>query len=178
MEIVSGRNLKCKDLQGGVKKVWLFPFVKYSRSQITVLNELLIKFPDSTLYEFQCIGDIGITQAMNENEGGKYYDTSFDIQIDNHIEIMRFLNFDFRAVILDRAGNYRLLGLWNGIRCNSINKVSGSNKSDFNGFKLSFDGQEISEAPYFYDLDLILGDYLLQENGDYLLQENGYKIKL
>ena len=181
MEIVSGRNRNCKDLQGGIRKIWLFPFVKYSRSQITITNNVLTYFPATTIFEFETIGDFGIEQTMAENEGGKYYDISFEIQIDNHDEIMKFLNLDFRAVGLDRQGNYRLFGVYNGLTCNSVNKSSGSNKSDFNGFKLSFEGQEEKEAPFFYDLEVITAsdfDSLLQENGDFLLQENGFKIKL
>ena len=155
MEIISGRNRVCKDSQGGIKRIYLFPFVKYSRSQIQLNNNVLISFPSTEVFEFEVVGDLGVTQAMSENDGGKFFDISFEVLIDGHLEINKFLKKDFRAVILDRLGNYRLLGCFNGLTCNSVNKTTGSGKSDFNGFKLSFEGQEIKEAPFFYDLNVI-----------------------
>jgi hypothetical protein len=179
MEIISGRNLACKDSQGGIERLWLFKYIKYSRSQITIENNILTAFPPTDIYEFEFVGDVGVTENVEEDDGGKYYGINFDIKIDNHIEIQKFLDFDFRAVALDRLGNYRLLGVWNGLTCTSINKNTGSNKSDYNGFILSFEGQELIESPYFYDISIITeNSYLLQENGDFILQENGFKIIL
>ena len=181
MEIVSGINSRCKNAQGGVKKLWLMPYIKYSRSQIVLNGNILTSFPSSTLYEFESIGDVSFDENMQENEGGKFFNIAFQIRTDKDAEVRNFLKFDFRAVGLDRLGNYRLLGTYNGLTCTSINKVSGSGKSDFNGFNLSFEGQEEKEAPYFYDLNVITGaggEFLLQENGSFILQENGFKILL
>ena len=181
MEIINGRNTVCKDSQGGVSNVWLFKYVKYNRSQIVIQNSELISFPESDIYEFEFIGDTGFNENIVEEDGGKYYQISFDIQIDGYTNPKKFLDFDYRAVALDRLGNFRLLGVYNGLTSPSVNKTTGSSKSDFNGLKLTFEGRELIESPYFYDIEVITGvqiGYLLQENGDYLLQENGFKIIL
>ena len=34
-----------KNLQGGVKTVYLFPFVKYNRTQVVTTGQLLTTFP-------------------------------------------------------------------------------------------------------------------------------------
>ena len=40
-------SLKCKDTLGGIKKIYLFPFVKYNRFQIEVQYLNLITFPNT-----------------------------------------------------------------------------------------------------------------------------------
>ena len=43
MEIINGYNRKCKDSVGGVRKVWLCKYVKYSRSQNRTKTRIYIK---------------------------------------------------------------------------------------------------------------------------------------
>lgn len=170
--IENGRDLRCKDLQGGISKLWLLPFVKYQRSQVKVLNMELVLIPSSDYYLFESFGEIAINQSMQENEGGKFYNFSFDLKIDDYFNIGNFLQKEFRVVALDRNNKTRMFGLWNGIKCESINFASGSSKSDFRGFNLKFEGQEILEAPFLNSINDLETNFLLQENGSYLLQEN------
>ena len=170
--INSGRDIKCKDFQGGISKLWLLPFAKYQRSQVSVVDMELVLFPSSDYYLFESFGELGINQTMQENEGGKFYNFSFEIKLDGYINIGNFLKKDFRAVALDRNGKTRLFGLWNGLQCESINFTTGSSKTDYSGFALKFDGQEINEAPYLNSINDLQTNFLLQENGDFLLQEN------
>jgi len=169
--ITSGRLIKCKEFQGGIRKLYLLPFVKYARSQIKVVDSELVLFPASDYYLFESVNEIGITQSMSENEGGKFYSYSFELLLHDYAEIDKFLKVDFRAIAEDRNGNSIMLGLYNGITANNSDRSSGSAKTDFNGYKISFDGQEQYEAPFLNIQDLETA-YLLQENGDYLLQEN------
>lgn len=153
------------------------PYTKWMRSQVRVVGSELILVPSSNYYEFESYGDFAINQSMQENEGGKFYNYSFSIKLDNAFYIQDFLSKDFRAVAIDRIGNTRMYGLWNGIQCESIGYATGSTKADFNGVTLNFVGQEIGEAPYF-NLTDIETSFLLQENGSYLLQENLGKFTL
>lgn len=169
--IESGRELKCKEFQGGISKLYLLPFTKWMRSQIRVVDMELVLVPSSDYYEFESFGDFAINQSMQENEGGKFYNYSFEIKIDGCSDISKFLKKDFRAVALDRVGNTRMYGLWNGVQCNGIEFTTGSNKTEYSGFTLKFEGQEIDEAPYL-NITQIETSYLLQQNNDYLLQQN------
>ena len=162
----------CKDLQGGICKLWLLPFIKYSRSEIKVLNNNLVLFPDSDYYLFEVFGEVSINQTMQENEGGKFYNFSFDLKLDDYFNIANFLHQDFRVVALDRNGKTRMFGLYNGIKCESISFNTGSNKTDFNGFVLKFEGQEIKEAPFLESINDLETNFILQEDGDFLLQED------
>ena len=180
MEIVSGINRDCKDAIGGVNKVYLFSWVKYSRSQIVINDNILTSFPESDVYEFETIGDVQFNEDTQEEDGGKFYNISLSFKIGNYSDAEKLLKKNVRAVVLDRNGNFRLLGTFNGLFCTKVGKETGSNKSDFNGFKIDFEGRELRESLFFTDLEIITGSqsFLLQENGDFLLQENGFKIIL
>lgn len=170
--IISSRGLKCKGFQGGIKTLWLLPFEKWMRSQVKIENMELVLLPSSSYYEFQSFGDFGINQNMQENEGGKFYNTNFEIKLDDGFNLGAFLHQEFRVVATDRNGKSRMFGLWNGIQCESIEHKTGSSKSDFNGFVLKFSGQEINEAPYLTMTEDVETNFILLENGSYLLQEN------
>lgn len=179
MEILSSITNDCRGL-AGVKKLYLFSYVKYPRSSIVVDNNILTGFPTSELYEFYTIGDVSFTENITEDDGGKYYDISLSFKTKVFDEALKLVNKDIRAVIQDNNGNYRLLGNYNGLTCESFNKTTGQSKSDFNGLEFTFSGKELRESFFFYNLEVVAGEaglsYLLQENGDYLLQQNGYRI--
>lgn len=168
--------LQCKDLQGGVKKLYLLPFKKWLRSQITINNMIVTQIPSSDYYLFESYGDFGISEQMQEDEGGKFFNISFSIKIPNYINIGNFLNQEFRAVGLDRNGNNKIYGLWYGLECVSIEHNTGGSKNEYNGLTLKFEGKEIMEAPYINSINDLDTNYLLQENSDYILQENLGKI--
>ena len=179
MEILNNIYKICNSL-AGVKKLYLFTYVKYPRSSIVVEDNVLTDFPTSELYEFYTIGDVSFTENITEDDGGKYYDISLSFKTKLFDEALKIVNKDIRAVIQDNNGNYRLLGNYNGLTCESFNKTTGQSKSDFNGLEFTFSGKELRESFFFYDLEVIAGEaglsYLLQENGDYLLQQNGFRI--
>lgn len=186
VSITSGYNYKCNDNLGGVKYIYLFPFVKYPRSQINITNNILNTFPTTTIYKFEFVGSPSLEISQEENDGGKFYNESisFDLLgLNDSFEIQKLIKKDYRCIIEDNNGNKRILGLYNGLELNSLNSSTGGGKSDLNGFKLSFKGQEINEPFFINDLNdagfTISGqdlDYLLQENGDFILQEDGFKI--
>lgn len=182
MEILtSGINRECNDSQGGVSKLYLFGWEKYSRSQIEIDNNVLLSFPYNEVYEIGFIGNVDFTEEQQEEDGGGFYSTSLTFKVKNTSEVFKYTKKNIRAVILDRNGNYRLLGTFNGLFIDRLNKETGLSMSDFNGFEVQLSGKELREAPFFYDLSIITNpdyDVLLQENGDYLLQEDGFKIKL
>lgn len=155
MEIVSGINRECKNSIGGVNKVYLFSWVKYSRSQIGINGNILTSFPQNDVFEFATIGEVSFTEDSQEEDGGKFYNISLSFQIGNYFDIEKLLKKNVRAVILDRNGNYRLLGTFNGLFCTKVSKETGSNKSNFNGFKIDFDGKELRESLFFTDLEII-----------------------
>ena len=188
VSITQGRNRVCKDGIGGLAKVYLFPYVKYSRSQIILNNNVLITYPDTTIYEFEVNNNPSVSQSQSEENGSKFYSLNISLELENENPntFKSILNKDYNIIVKDRNGNFRFLGNRNGLECTSLNFGTGGSKQDFSGVKLAFDGKEEKEAWFINDLAIAgftidgqdTNNYLLQENGDFILQEDGFKIIL
>jgi hypothetical protein len=178
--LVSGRDRICKNLQGGINKLWLFPFVKYNRSQIITNDNILTTFPQTTIYRFNFNGNPAPIENQNQNEGGKFYE--FNIAIDfvkslDSINLQKLLKKDYRLIIQDRNGYFRIFGLFNGLIAETLTFNSGNGKSDFNGFNIAFSGQEEKgsffindlENAGFFDADF---DYRILQDGTFRITEN------
>jgi len=144
---------EAKNLQGGVNKVYLFPFVKYSRSQIVLTGQELTTFPSTLIYDWD---SIATNYSENtEIEGGDVaWNQNFSIQISKTIvssEVFKLANKEWRAIIVDRLGNIRILGLFNGLDA-EITTDLGQGKTDNNGYKISFTGKEDNQAYFIKDL--------------------------
>jgi hypothetical protein len=87
--LVNGRLRGCKSNLGGIDKLWLFPFVKYNRSQIVTDGNILVSFPTKTIYRFNYNGNPAPSENQSENEGGKFYDLglSFDLRTANSYQV-------------------------------------------------------------------------------------------
>jgi len=139
----------CKTYQGGIDKVYLFPFVKYNRSQIETDGVYLNEFPATEVFDFDVVNE-SYTESSNNDSGGVYYsqNLSFDIPVTtSQSEAYKLVKKDYRAIILDRVGNYRILGLYNGLEATLTNST-GSNKNSLNGYKITLKGKEENQA-YF-----------------------------
>ncbi len=154
--ITSGYNRKCKDSLGGVDEIYLFPYVSYSRSQIITNGNILVTFPDTTIYKFYSNGNPNANETQETDAGGKYFNQSLPLEIqgsnDNN-NLSKLINKDYRLIFKDRNGLYRIFGLYNGLEANGINYSTGGNKSDFNGCKISFDGKEEKQSFFITNLE-------------------------
>lgn len=148
----------CKDLQGGVYTVYLFPYVRYSRKQITIAGQKVTVFPSTDIYE-----TYSTSTNYNENtevEGGDIaWNQSFTLQFPKTTvlsEIYKLPKTLYRAVYVDRLGNIRILGLWNGLEA-SVTNETGSDKESLNGYKVTFTGKENNQAYFLDSLQVIEG---------------------
>lgn len=182
MEIISGYNKKCKDSIGGLRKVWLCKYVKYSRSQITTDGNILTLFPDTFIYSFHSVEASNASESIEQEEGGKFFNQSISLTFQgsdpNEIELLQ--NIDFRILYLDNNGIYKVLGLYNGMEAGTINYETGASKNSLNGFKITFTGKEPQESVFVEDLeavgfieeDTVVEHYLLLQNLDFFMLEN------
>lgn len=177
--ITSGYNRKCKDSQGGVNEIYLFPYVNYSRSQIITNGNILVTFPDTTIYKFYSNGSPNANETQETDAGGKYFNQSLPLELqganDNN-NLSKLINKDYRLIFRDRNGLYRIFGLYNGLEANGINYATGSNKSDFNGCKIAFDGKEEKQSFFITNLEdagfFIAVDYRILESGEFRITES------
>ena len=176
------RDVQCLGVGGNVE-LYAFPFVKYSRSQIKIENNYLTLFPYSAIYKINGLKDVSFSEQVSNEVGGLQVNQDLNynlIKITPTDILSDFVNKQWRFIAKDNNGYYRLIGLRKSLD-GQYNKVTGQNKSDFNGFNFSFKGIEEEEAPFLENLDgfdIIDGDFLLKENGFFLLLEDLAKIKL
>jgi len=182
MEIVNGYNRKCKDSVGGLRKIWLCKYVKYSRSQILTDGNILVSFPDTFIYSFHSVEASNASESMEQTDGGKFYNQSISVTFQGadpkEIELLQ--NIDFRILYLDNNGIYKIFGLRNGMEAGTITYETGSSKANLNGFKITFTGKEKEEAVFVVDLEdvgfieegVAPEHYLLLQNSDFFMLEN------
>lgn len=171
-EITGNINKQLKNLQGGVEpnKIYLFPYVKYSRSQIVLDNQYLDEFPSTTIYS---VHSFTVNYSENsEVEGGDIaWNQSFTIELpktDVGSEVFKFVKQDWRVIYVDRLGNIRILGLYNGLEAVVTNET-GSDKTGFNGYKVSFTGKEDNQAYFLRNLEDV--GFTINSNNNYVFMD-------
>lgn len=183
--ITQGYNRKCKDSLGGVSEIYLFPYVQYSRSQIITSGNTLTVFPTTIIYKFYSNGNPNAIEQQEQNEGGKYYNQSISLELqgaNDSENIQKLIKKDYRLIFKDNNGLYRIFGLYIGIEADGLEFVTGNSKSEFNGYRITFNGKEEKQSFFidnledtgFLDADF---DYRITEAGEFRLTEAGeYRI--
>jgi len=182
MEIVSGYNRKCKDNSGGVKSVWLLKWQKYNRSQIITTGNYLTTFPESFIFKFESVTPPTASESQQQNEGGKFFEQSITMSFKakSSREFEQMIKNDWRCLVLDNNGLYRLFGLYNGMECGTIDFKTGGTKNELNGYSFTLTGLEKYEA-YFIENPTDLGlteeeFFLLFQNNDFFMTQNNYNL--
>ena len=181
ISITTGRSRKCKAGVSGVDYIYLFRFVKYARSLIVRDQLTLTDFPETTIYRFE--GNYSFNESQSTQDGGKFYTqnlTADFIGIELNTNLVKLVNEDYRVIIKDNNGVFRLLGAYNGV-ITELNSTTGSSQAEFSGYNLTFEGQEIEQALYIDDLEdagfvISEDNFLLLEDGTPILTEDNQKI--
>jgi len=180
MEIISGYGIKCKDGLGGVKKVWLMPYVKYRYNEIITDDVNLLSFPETIIYEFKSLQNPVLSETMEITEGGDFYNQTISLVFaKKEAKKLRYLkNLEFRIIVQDNNNVYHIFGLRTGLSVTGMNYTTGSVKTDLNGIKIDFTAKD-EEGSFFIEN---LSDAGFFDNGTeetfYLLFENGLPIYL
>jgi len=168
MVYLSSYNKKCKTTLGGIKKIYLFPFVSYKRSQIITQGMELLTFPSTGITEFDVIGSYS---QNSEFEGGDvFFNQSITANLNEVYDVMDVQNLlvvDYRVIVLTNNNQYLISGVRNGLK-GTTNNTSGTEKGEFNGFTLDFTGNE--ETPLLLIKNLGDVGFFIQDGGfNYLL---------
>jgi len=186
MEIIKGYNRKCKDSVGGVRKVWLKPYVKYSRSQIITDDNTLLQFPESIIYEFVSIANPNFTETVEFSDGGDFYNQTVSLTFSKkESKNLRYLKCgEYRIIIQDNNLVYHIFGLYTGLQVTGLNYTTGGTKTDLNGIRLDFTAKEEKGSFFLENLDLFFNNgteetfYLLLQNGLPLYTQNNNNLIL
>jgi len=169
--IQRGYKEDCKNFQGGIDKLYLFPYVKYGVSDITfgggtkVNNpdaQNITSFPNTTIYEYEAV-NISFTENATITNGGIEWSQNLSFTLPRSFEALnafKLMYQDYCAIILDRNGKYRLIGLWNGGEV-TINAGTGGEKNAMNGSTISLKAREDNQA---YFLNNFATDFTIFNN--------------
>ncbi len=144
----------CKNLQGGIDAIYLFPFVKYSRSQIKTLGQKLVQFPTTFIYTyFSQVSDFSENTSIERGNVTWTQTLNFELlKTYEGSEAYKLVNKDYRAIFIDRVGNIRILGLYNGCEA-TVTDTTGSDKSSANSYQITITAKEDNQAYYIDALD-------------------------
>jgi hypothetical protein len=148
----------CKDLQGGIDTVYLFPYVKYNRKQITISGQKVTVFPSTDIYKVKSTSS-SFNETTEFEGGAEFWNQSLTLQFPKTTvlsEIYKLTRAFYRAIYVDRIGNIRILGLWNGLEANITNET-GSEKESLNGYRVTLTGKEDNQAYWIDNLNIISG---------------------
>lgn len=149
--LTTGFALDCKDAIGGIKNIWLISsnnkgtFTKSASGTVTawtpVANSLF-------KYELRKMSSSFETDIMtNQINGTTFYETKLTFQL-NKMEVYKRNELKLVAqqlvivIILDRNGNYWVVGDENGCDMTSGKGNSGTAMGDFNGWTVEFTADE------------------------------------
>jgi len=146
--LTSGRSTPCKDSVGGIKEIWLAGYVSYSLNVIQGYKDgTITSFPDTQMFRFY-----GKNKIVKEklNDLGTY-DVEIQMELINQDYLSAALLDDLTkkrviALVIDRMGNNRLYGLFNGLDID-LESESGGSRFDFNGYRLVLTGKESYGTP-------------------------------
>jgi len=144
---------QCKETIGGVKRVYLLPYIEYAETLIKSEGMNLTVFPESTIYKFECTGNY--TQSSTLQSGNVQFSHQVNIQLSkvyNFLDIHTFIRNDFRVIVETNNGDLIMFGTNNGLVC-TLSNASGNSKGEFNGFNCTFDGIEEKTGLLINDLD-------------------------
>ena len=180
--LLQGFGKRCKTNIGGIKIIYLFPFVKYSRSQIVRDRLELITFPTTTIYAFEGV-NLSFSDSQSTEDGGKFFTetlTADFIGLELNTPLAKLVPQDYRIIIKDRNDRFRLLGAYNGMQTD-LNSTTGSSNAEFSGYSLNYEGKEREQALFIDDLEdagfvISLDNFLLLEDGTPILTEENENI--
>lgn len=133
---------KCKNTLGHIKKAYLMEYVFYNETLIKSQGMTLTQFPQTLIYTFECwgnytqdtqfeAGNVAVNQVVTLNLS-KVYDV---------LDIHMFTEKDYRVIVETNNDQLIMFGVNNGLR-GSLSNATGTTKTEFNGFNVTFTGLE------------------------------------
>jgi len=148
-DITTSLDKPCKENQGGIETLYIFPYTKYSRAQISLLDETLVDFPNTDVFEYKAQG-ISFSEDAKITDGGVEWSQSLSFKIpvlDRDSEINKLNYMDYCIIFKDRQKNLRIIGLFNGATIET-SSTTGGDKGAFSGYDVKVNAKETRQAQY------------------------------
>jgi len=149
--LTSSRTLACRDAVGGIKKIYITELA--NKSAITASAGAISAFTLSTGKQFWTYDLVKETaeyeQKINTSveAGTVFYETELKVMLHKtsvatRNELKLIAQNQLMIIILDRNGDYWLMGESNGADLVPSTSKSGKAMGDFNGYELVFNAKE------------------------------------
>ena len=96
-----------------------------------------------------------------------------DVLTTNELKVLT--DIDFRCVVELYDGTFRIAGLYNACKIESLTLVSGGAKTDLNGYNITITALEELEAVYINSLEIITDNYIFMDADNFIFMDgNNY----
>lgn len=173
---INGRDRVCKDNITGIKRVYITPYVKVSRSQYTYNGVRLTRFPLTYLYKFDFNTQASFTQSLEIKEGNTFYNQNLSLTFNksseyDNLNFQKLTKADFRIVLEMKNGDFLMMGFKNGVSADKLET------SESRQYQISFKGIEEDLSPYvttIFNTSFVVIDGLnaILQNGNNLIFQN------
>jgi hypothetical protein len=154
---LKGFERDCGPNIGGIKRAWVACYDNVTAPTLNTANEMItsVGTPASEWkeYEFRLqTGSADTTFTADDTTGSSYYESTILLQFSRletakRIEFIALASSDTRLIIQDMNNNFWYFGYDNPIRMTEGTAVTGTARTDLNGYTLTF--TDIStELPY------------------------------
>ena len=184
--LTSGRTeIACRDVVGGLKKIFLFPYVDYAYNLIIgTRGEDVTTFPATDIYEFN-IASGSMTESSDNTDEGLSYNQNVSFVLkkqdqDTNYELTQIEKIELRYIVQFNSGEYKIGGLFSGAAL-SFETTTGGAKNELNGYRINIESEEEWQSAFIDNLSstgFTISNHLLLEDGDDFLLEDGSKLIL
>ncbi len=156
-DISMGRLEPKKNSIGGLKNVFFIPYAgeipfTLLAGEITTIDTLVV----TAAYKYELRADGNTFEeavASDKNTGVTLFSPALNLVLKKqdtltHNEVRLLAHGRPQIVVEDRNGNFMLAGLSDGMDLTGGNIATGGGKADFNGYNLTFSGEEAQGAPF------------------------------
>jgi len=155
-DLMSGRTEPCKDSIGGIVKAYLMDYVDaaftVASGQATAINASITEVFQYKLRS-DTNNDLNEAIVSDKNNGTTINTQTLNMRLvkqdaatSNQVSLLAYARPI--AVVVDRNGNHKVVGLSEGLDLTGSNIQSGLARADFNGYDLTFTATEGTTAPF------------------------------
>jgi len=151
----TGRKLPCKDVVGGISKLYLANYGTLGTVTITAGTITAVSGVGTSWYQYDVKGTSNLEQAINSSSdtGTTFFDQNITLvltkmDVATQVELDAVIKGNFHAFVADNNGNYLAVGLTRGCQVTGGSITTGTALGDMNGYTLTINGQEALMAPF------------------------------
>lgn len=162
----AGFLVDCKRTVGGIKSFWIGPYATISNAAtIDPTTEQITALPSATWQTYDMkphTGNFVEAATISKENNTIFYTQTLTAQFTilsaaRRLQLDTFSRGRHVIIVQDNNDNYWLMGYRDGAEVATESTESGTTKTDFNGYKITFTAEEVAKA---YRLaDSIVSDF-------------------